>query len=520
MASLDSSFPGNDPQNLDRSFLVWVAVLTLACLWPIWGYRFLPMQDYPQHLFIAYVLSTFDSPEFDWPQNYELNSSWSAYVLTYGLLRVFSVLTNIEVAGKLLTSLYVLLSSAVVLRAARYHSAGQTPWALLLIFPFIFNQTYFLGFQSYLLSIPLLFLALMALGEFASRPVTFGAVFYQSGILALLFLTHPFSVLTYLVFGFILALFNFSDRTLFRKTMIPLVLVTTLFTAWYFISSTQANAPKYDWAIGWWQGRYVATFYFTMFTGMRWFNGMDFYAVALWIAIFGLLLFFALRYWSHLRIQTPPVIFLVLALLGFIILPFWMGYYAYFNLRLAPVTYILLAWLFAGVRLPNAAGHICGALIIGLIVISINLHAKISEETEQILPILAKMEKNSAVLPLLLDSRSKAIDQDIFYQLHAHDHYYYHVLVGGGVNPLPFPNPMLPLHLRQDRKWPTPEALDELLPRVWQEVISRYRYVLVRTETSEPILQLSQFATVIMRSGPWTLLETGNTIKPSRTEHQ
>jgi len=81
-----------------------VAALTLACLWPIWWYRFLPMQDYPQHLFIAHVLSTFDSHDFDWRQNYALNSNWGAYTLTYGILQLFLKFTDIETAGKLLTS--------------------------------------------------------------------------------------------------------------------------------------------------------------------------------------------------------------------------------------------------------------------------------------------------------------------------------------------------------------------------------------------------------------------------------
>ncbi|MBI3774895.1 MAG: hypothetical protein HY273_04970 [Gammaproteobacteria bacterium] len=99
MVSLVREFPVNSSTNLDRSFLIWVAMLTLACLWPIWAYRFLPMQDYPQHLFIAQILSTFDSPDLNWQQNYEMNPGLSAYPLTYGLLRWIAALTNIEAAG-------------------------------------------------------------------------------------------------------------------------------------------------------------------------------------------------------------------------------------------------------------------------------------------------------------------------------------------------------------------------------------------------------------------------------------
>lgn len=519
MASLVSRFPGNRQATLDCVFLTWVGVLTLACLWPIWAYRFLPMQDYPQHLFIAHVLSTFDSPGFDWQQNYELNSGWGAYTLTYGLLRLFATLTNIEAAGKLLTSLYVLLMSVVVLRAARYHSDVQTPWALLLIFPFIFNQTYFLGFQSYLLSIPLLFLALMDLADIASRPITIRSILFRFGILALLFLTHPFSVLTYLAFGLVMALFNFSDRAAFKKMVASLVLVTLAFVVWYIASSVQANAPKHDWLVWWWPLNEIAAFYFTMFTGMRWFNGVNFFALTLWGTVFGLLLYFAMREWKHLRVSAPLAVLLALALLGYIILPHWMGYYSYFNLRLAPITYVLLAWLFANVRVPNKAGHVCGVLVAGLVAVSINLHAKISAETEQLLPILAKMEKNSAVFPLLIDRGTTVIDSTIFYQQHAHDHYYYHVLVGGGVNPLPFPNPMLPLHLGQNHHWPTPKNLDQFPQDHWQALLSGYRYVLVRADNPEPIQRQFGFATMVEKSGPWTLLATGNTRAPIINEN-
>ena len=511
VATLVSRFPGGGQATLDRSFLTWAAVLTVACLWPIWWYRFLPMQDYPQHLFIAHVLSTFDSPNFDWRQNYELNSGWGAYTLTYGLLRLFATFTTIEAAGKLLTSLYVLLMAVVVLRAARYHSDVQPPWALLLIFPFIFNQTYFLGFESYLLSIPLLFLALMDLDHLASHSRSVRSAVYQAGILALLFLTHPFSVLTYLFLGLVMALFHFPDRAAFKKMIIPIGLVAAVFVAWY-AGSTPTNAPKYNWEIDWWPAKGIAAFYFVMFTGMRWFNGINIYATTLWAAFLGLLLFFAIRDWKQLRVSTPLAVLLALTLLGYLFLPYWIGYYAFFNLRLAPVSYLLLAWIFTSVRVPHIAGHVCAALAMGLVAVSVNVHAKISAETEQLVPLLAKMEKNSAVFPLLIDSGTTVIDPAIFLYLHANDHYYYHVLVGGGVNPSPFPNPMLPLHLRQNHYWPTSESLEQVPRNKWQQALSGYRYVLVRADNSEPIQRWFGFATLVERSGPWTLLEISGTI--------
>lgn len=49
---------------------VCVATLVGLCMWPIWGVRFLPMQDYPQHLFLSYVLSAFDDPSMNWAVHY------------------------------------------------------------------------------------------------------------------------------------------------------------------------------------------------------------------------------------------------------------------------------------------------------------------------------------------------------------------------------------------------------------------------------------------------------------------
>lgn len=46
--------PAPVPSQRDRTiFLTSLCVLTVAPLWPLWATRFLPMQDYPQHLFLA-----------------------------------------------------------------------------------------------------------------------------------------------------------------------------------------------------------------------------------------------------------------------------------------------------------------------------------------------------------------------------------------------------------------------------------------------------------------------------------
>src|SRR5215468_3672435 len=175
-------------------------LLTVLCLWPIWSLRFLAMQDYPQHLFLSYVLHTYRDPAFDWSA-YRADLRVAPYSLEYWLMQAFATFGSIELAGRLLVSLYVVLMGAVVVRAARRLPAGHTPWGLLLCFPLVFNQTYFLGFLNFLLSLPLLVLALLDLEDFAAQRIRARRALRHAAFLTALFLCHPFGALLYLAFA-------------------------------------------------------------------------------------------------------------------------------------------------------------------------------------------------------------------------------------------------------------------------------------------------------------------------------
>jgi hypothetical protein len=56
--------------------LVWgmiVGAFFLASIWPLWGARFPAMQDYPEHLFQAKVLSAYNDPAFDYSRYFEVH---------------------------------------------------------------------------------------------------------------------------------------------------------------------------------------------------------------------------------------------------------------------------------------------------------------------------------------------------------------------------------------------------------------------------------------------------------------
>ena len=93
------------------------------------------------------------------------------------------------------------------MRAARRLSHAHTPWARLALFPLAFDQSYFLGFENFLLSLPLLFLALLDLEDFATRPIRAPTAFRHAAYLAVPFLCHPFSALLHLASASVYASF-------------------------------------------------------------------------------------------------------------------------------------------------------------------------------------------------------------------------------------------------------------------------------------------------------------------------
>ena len=122
----DASVFADRPKAL---LLVIALSMTVICLVPVWGRRFVPMQDYPQHLLQAQMLSMQNDPQLDYHENFDIRlklGSYAAfYVLTYGFDQVFPT----EVAGKIAVSLYILLTASgsvpsPVEFGERYRAAG------------------------------------------------------------------------------------------------------------------------------------------------------------------------------------------------------------------------------------------------------------------------------------------------------------------------------------------------------------------------------------------------------------
>ena len=492
-------------KSTDRVFLVCLFLLAFVSLWPIWCVRFLPMQDYPQHLFISKILATYNEPAYDWHTYYTVDLRPTPYSLSYIFKNLLVRVVGLETAGRIYFSLYVGFTALLVVLLRKRHGTAGEPWALLLLFPFLFNQIYYMGFENYLISIPILFLCIEHLDRFADRKISSKSITIHSLLLFSLFAAHPYTLLVYIVFCLTTASIRLPDREAFWRAVAPATILCAIFIAWYLNFSTKLNPASYDnYGLGWWTLKGTLLYYLLPFTGMRITEGVNWMVMTTWTLLFAVILFEGIQRKERFSLPVKEVRLFLLTLIGYIGLPFGAGYSSYFNLRLAPISYVLLCMILSRIPLKRSQGIILTVLAAFLVVSSLSLGRAVSSETEEILPVLKKMEPNSLILPLLFDASSSELDPLFFYQFHSHDHDYYHVLVGGGANPLFVRNPIMPAQFQKYASLPFPATPGKF---TWESHGVNYRYILTRGASLDFTGHLQKESRLVLRSGKWTLFE-------------
>jgi hypothetical protein len=176
------------------------ALLLLIHLLPIWIFHHLPTSDGPDHVANAYTLRHYRDPAYpEFRQYYELNPKPVPNYLTHLVLMALMYVVSSGIAEKLFLSVYVILLPL----AARYALAavGSEAESLsLLVFPFIYNFLFHLGFYNFSIGLPMFF---FAVGYWLRHHKAFSAP--QTGVLALLlFITYFSHILPFVVVSLII----------------------------------------------------------------------------------------------------------------------------------------------------------------------------------------------------------------------------------------------------------------------------------------------------------------------------
>ena len=210
-----------------------------------------------------------------------------------------------------------------------------------------------MGNLNYILSLPLILLALLDYEDLLRAPRGAWPVVRQCLWQAALAITHPFSLLVYVSLALVGSVLIRPKPAGFRgKVLGPLCVAFVLFLGCWVESmapsSSEAPAPG---GIDWISPKAALQFGALMFTGMQWTNGVDVLALALWGALLAVGVGTATVEWANCRrLSLLPVALLAAATLGFFVLPCRIGNYTGINLRIAPVAYFLLAMVLAQVR--------------------------------------------------------------------------------------------------------------------------------------------------------------------------
>lgn len=469
--------------NTTRFFLIAFICLALLNLLLVWSFRFPPMQDYPTHLMIAKVLATSGLDSYNWEQHFLIDHDLGPYRLSYFLIAFLHQFLNIETSGKILLSIYFLLIAQFTYSQSRARmKEGYLPWVLLLLFPLAFHQAYYFGFINYLLSLPVLLWALSDFIVLIEGKRGWRRLEPQLYAPVLLFLLHPYSLLIYIVLtATSTVLVRIHSKTIPKSVILPIAWLLA-FATWFLLTGF-GDSKELTLSSGYsYSGALANAYYFLLpFSGYQETLIDGWVSYLAWVIIITTLILNRGES-GHRHVKH----YLVLLALGYLLLPFHILGYAYFNLRLAAPLYLFLVLFLAQKELQKH--HIAPFLlaVIALYVDIYHTHQKVSSEIEEATTVLSHIPKNSNIVPVYYKTASSGLNKNIFYQFHAHTHDYYHTLVGGGISPGMFYNEMLPVKYRSDitiaeiRKPVTPNSdLEALSPY--------YDYAFVRMPAQEDI---------------------------------
>ncbi len=191
-----------------------LALLCLLNLVWVWGLEVFPAQDLPQHLAYVRILRDYDDPGLPYQRLYRLPERFQSYFTPYYLLAALARATSVEVALRLVLSLWVVAMFAAfhLLVAAVHPEDRGPPWAALLAPLLLWGPCFAMGFLQYFLALPPLLLAAAALlrwsrgGEARWWPA---AALASAALVASI---HLVAAGALLLFGLLLAVFGRPAR--------------------------------------------------------------------------------------------------------------------------------------------------------------------------------------------------------------------------------------------------------------------------------------------------------------------
>lgn len=388
--------------NKNERYLFWA--LLLINLIPVLGVDYFFTGDGPAHLYnsniIASLLSNPDSPYTDFfALRYELIPNLGGHVL----LTLFNAWLSAAVAEKLISVLYLILFP-LSFRYAVKHFGGTFNPLFYLIFPLAHNFCFYIGFQSFSLSLAFMFFTI-GLAHRAYKKGTWASAIGWGVMLFLTAIFHLFpAMVAMMTLGIYFLVRLIQERFSNLKSVLPFVLLglpTVVFCLRFIVGNSepfQFNQTELHQQL---KGIYLALPIVTI-------DGKETYYSVMYNVIFALSLIaiFVQRIREKRGFQLLDFTFMtgVLLLALYFILPDSMASGGFLSLRLSLCFFLLWGfWLVL-----NAKTNLV-TLILGLAFIAVNLYKlpyqlmkaeELEEDALQIMEAEAYIPEGSTVLPL------------------------------------------------------------------------------------------------------------------------
>jgi hypothetical protein len=497
--------------NLRPRLFAWTfGVLLAAFVLPVAFNEHLPMQDLPNHLAIVRTLAARADP--GWGEHFVSSLGPRPYMTYYGLCLLFSRVASPEAANRIVLCLTFLLLPLSFLYLVRSIDPARR-WISLFAFPLLYSDAYFMGFTTYLLSLPpLLFSAGLAI-RLAKRP---SGGYAEAAALAatavLLYFTHPFTLVLSGVVGAALALRYAHHLRRVLWAVVPFVPSAVLLAVW--AASTVPAAGE---------AAYLPFGFKAQFLGE-----LPLLAVGSELPILfwpaALLLVYVVLWWIWRRWRGPRVpgekspwpVFLLL-LVGYFAVPFVAAGQLWFDLRLGIIVWLLLAACAPPELLTPRTAKVAVLAFCALSLFSaLRLHVAFGREARPLFSLIATLEPGKRVLPILLDPESQAVrpffaraERLPVFTPYAHFASYYHVEKGGESPFMTFHavNPWVPLTVKSPLYRTAFRISDPFEPRrllrQLPEVAANFDLILVRGGSEAALRWIERFAAPRSRSGPF-----------------
>jgi hypothetical protein len=172
--------------------------------------------------------------------------------------------------------------------------------------------------------------------------------------------------------------------------------------------------------------------------------------------------------------------------------------------RLASVSYFLLAILVGRLKFKGVWRSVFILFVAAVLIQSVIKQGRVSAEIQEIVPIVERIPPNSRILPLVFDNDSPELENS--FDMHLHDHDYYHLLVGGGLSPYIIKNPLFPVYYKAEVNLSAPGEYTPGLFK-WEEHSAEYEYFMVRAALDTIINYPAEKMKPVHHFGRWRLFK-------------